>query len=1463
VFRSIRILKPLRAIGSIPAIRVIIQTLVDSIPDLNNAFLLFLFFLYLFSIAGLQLFQGAMRQVCVDDLTNAVLSYNENCGLSTNLFGGRTCPVGSTCKIHDKVSYYLPYDKSPYFGIINFDNIFTSMISVFQCVTMESWTNTMYNIIDAKGEIFSIYFFALIFVGSFFVVNLLVGIISEAFEKNQKETLKYKGIKSNKYVAFVLEYLDNTYEKVTSYTPDFIRSYQKVVSTMVTSITFKLIITIFILLNTITLAMEYYGQPQLYTDILAIISDIFTGVFTCEILLKLSAFGAKEFFSDWFNIFDLVVVIIAYFTTFFVDIVNISALRILRLFRIIRLANSFKSLKKIINALTQSVYTALMITLLLGLLIFIFALVGMQLFGGQFQQFEPFLGEPIRSNFDDLLSSFLTVFQIITGENWNSVMYLGVSIEWWYSFYFISLYVLGNFIILNLFVAVLIEKVQNGEAEYQESNQIRIYDVIEYQKMRITYLMNKKVFFKLRRFQNKMVKSFRGKKKNTKSDTLDDPNKISQHEFGLPEVHAPNSKSQIFNSHQLQTKKLEDDDVDDETGSYYSDLSSFLFHIHHDIPTGKLRTVQNGVKPLKDPHVLLGSEARYSKSWIDHFKQWAWHNPFTEDYALYVLPSSLKIRRFLKTILSHRIFEFLLTVVILGNTVLLAFEHPFLPPDSIRVIIIDSFSLAFTIIFLIESILKIIAYGFICNRTSYLRRSGWNIIDFLIVVISTFSLITTESSMLASFNVFRSFRALNVIRSIRSVRVLRALRPLRIINKLEGLKTVLDTLISSVPAVINVVLITILMYLIWGVMGVQLFGGKHFMCSIEPAVYTTVKACEAAGGTWKSIDSGHFDSIFYAILTLFEVSTMEGWVNVMFFNIDAVSHNHAPIKDYNRWLCLYIISFIFIGSFVMTNLFVGVLIDRYNNIRLEKQRRPYLTEKQDRWYNLQLRLIHTQPEYVPPKPKPPSHKSLLGLYYLRLFMYKIVIHKFYEVFIVILTIINALFLSMSFYPQPDSWETTLDIISLCFTVVFTIEIVVKILVLGIKPYFTDRWNMFDFCIQILSLTGVLVEQLINIKIATSLLRTFRVVRLFKIIKRARGIRTLMITLWLSIPSIINVFGLLLLLFFIYGTLGLNLFGKSLVESDYLSRHANFSDLWTSMKTLIRMITGEDWQGLMHDYMNHSNCSRKLGNCVHPVLAFFYFCSYMLIGMFVLLNLFIAIILENFSIATSEEHAVVSKKDIEKFAASWLYFDTDFTGEIPYIVLPAFIKKLGLPLGVRKDAPRAEILIFLETLNLQERAGSVNFYQTLKALADKYKMQLPAIVERELKESWEKKYPHYVTGSNNIQDVFSPILRAEMNLDVQDLRKQQMEVKQDMLRRHCAATLGQRLSILLPLIVKSDPFNNIRKAQPSEEEELGEGEFNLKDLVENDVTPLQVEEDVEENDVVDDGDDENKEEKVKE
>lgn len=122
---------------------------------------------------------------------------------------------------------------------------------------------------------------------------------------------------------------------------------------------------------------------------------------------------------------------------------------------------------------------------------------------------------------------------------------------------------------------------------------------------------------------------------------------------------------------------------------------------------------------------------------------------------------------------------------------------------------------------------------------------------------------------------------------IKILRLLRTLRPLRVISHNVAMKLIVASLFESVGAIFNVMIVVVAVWLMFGIFAVNIFAGKFFYCSIGVYTYHTKFECNSAGGSWLRAPQ-NFDDIFQAMLTLFNVASLEGWPDVMLIALDAV-----------------------------------------------------------------------------------------------------------------------------------------------------------------------------------------------------------------------------------------------------------------------------------------------------------------------------------------------------------------------------------------------------------------------------------------------------------------------------------------------------------------------------------------------------------------------------------------------
>jgi len=529
--RTFRVFKVLKSIQRVEGMRNLIGALISCSPLLVNVMQLLLFLFLVFGIIGQSLFMGVLRQKCFSDEGSAgnytrTSSLAEVCSMQGDEFG-YGCPANQTCSKRNLAWYTsleemdyqsavlestpfgtrtkytgcmkdrsCKWNPNPFHGNVGFDNIGQAFITVLVTVSLEGWVDIAYLYMDAVGEQVIFFFVVLILFGSMFVINLVVAVIYESYTSFAKDHEPISGTLVVRYPVIKTQRFDrNKEKKLTWRAPGeenlevevgwsgFLQCYTALRDTCGRIIwweSFESFMTLCIVINTILLACEYHDQPQFWTDSLEVCNWVLTSIFAIEMVVKFLGFGVRNYMMDTYNIFDFLVVVVS-----LVEIgmtvggsgggkSGVSAFRSLRLIRVMRsmkMIKKWKSMHLILSAIMRSGPGLFNFTTLLMLFMVVYALCGMQLFAGQ-------LDPNLRANFDNLYIALLTVFQVVSGENWNDVLYgtmeVGNPVQG--AIFTVTMYMIGNYIILNIFVAILLDNFEKADNDKAKGIDKTLYD---------------------------------------------------------------------------------------------------------------------------------------------------------------------------------------------------------------------------------------------------------------------------------------------------------------------------------------------------------------------------------------------------------------------------------------------------------------------------------------------------------------------------------------------------------------------------------------------------------------------------------------------------------------------------------------------------------------------------------------------------------------------------------------------------------------------------------------------------------------------------------------------------------------------------------------------------------------------------------------------------------------------------
>ncbi|XP_026685389.1 voltage-dependent calcium channel type D subunit alpha-1 [Diaphorina citri] len=696
--------------------------------------------------------------------------------------------------------------------------------------------------------------------------------------------------------------------------------------------------------------------------------------------------------------------------------------------------------------------------------------------------------------------------------------------------------------------------------------------------------------------------------------------------------------------------------------------------------------------------------------------------PIPPASSFFIFSATNPFRVWCHWICNHDHFGNAILVCIMVSSALLAAEDP-LRAVTPRNNFLGYFDNFFTAVFTIEILLKIISYGFILHDGAFCR-SSFNLLDLLVVIVSVVAIYWNSAA----------------IAFVKILRVLRVLRPLRAINRAKGLKHVVQCVIVAVKTIGNIVLVTCLLQFMFAVIGVQLFKGKFFQCNDGSKM--TKAECH---GTYLVFSNGkidepsievrewskhrfHFDDVAKAMLTLFTVSTFEGWPGLLYNSIDSNLENHGPIHNYRPIVATYYIIYIIIIAFFMVNIFVGFVIVTFQNEGEQEYKNCELDKNQRNCIEFALKAKPVR-RYIP--------KQRL--------QYKIwwfVTSQYFEYTIFCLIMINTLTLAMKFYRQPLFYADILDKMNMFFTTVFALEFVFKLAAFRFKNYFSDAWNVFDFVIVMGSFIDIFSDspphaaakatipgshEQTSGRLSINFFRLFRVMRLIKLLSRGEGIRTLLWTFIKSFQALPYVALLIVMLFFIYAVIGMQVFGKiALVFGGGIHRNNNFQTFPQAVLVLFRSATGEAWQDIMLDCSNRpSEVKCDAASDGNPTnddnvscgsdIAYPYFISFYVLCSFLIINLFVAVIMDNFDYLT-RDWSILGPHHLDEFIRLWSEYDPDAKGRIKHLDVVTLLRKISPPLGFGKLCPHRVACKRLVSMNMPLNSdGTVLFNATLFAV----------------------------------------------------------------------------------------------------------------------------------------------------
>ncbi|XP_071967229.1 sodium channel protein type 4 subunit alpha [Engystomops pustulosus] len=1500
--RTFRVLRALKTITVIPGLKTIVGALIQSVKKLSDVMILTVFCLAVFALIGLQLFMGNLRQKCVrwpppeeaieyyTNLTISSMDFDDNSTLYNNTDMFANISIDWSDYLNDESNFYylegaldallcgnssdagkcpesytcIKTGRNPNYGYTSYDSFNWAFLALFRLMTQDYWENLFQLTLRAAGKTYMVFFVLVIFLGSFYLINLILAVVAMAYAEQNEATIQ-EALEKEKEFQEMLEQLKKHQEEqgqrkasvaslglvneegmknteidlaeedkldcngrviprvvIERVGPeeddaDSLRTdheknskvyleeptLQKRVGSSVSVISEAMIeeleeaqqkcppwwykfantfliwdcckpwvqfkecvrfvvmdpfvdlgITICIVLNTLFMAMEHYPMTEQFEHVLNVGNLVFTGIFAAEMFFKLIALDPYYYFQVGWNIFDSIIVTLSLVELGLANVEGLSVLRSFRLLRVFKLAKSWPTLNMLIKIIGNSVGALGNLTLVLAIIVFIFAVVGMQLFGKSYKECVCKINSDCvlpRWHMHDFFHSFLIVFRILCGE-WIETMWdcMEVAGQAMCLVVFMMVMVIGNLVVLNLFLALLLSSfsADNLTASDDDGEMNNLQIAIGRITRGIDFV--KKTALSLLPFK---------KKEQNKEGEVDNIEDVNKESFALNHIETeeePKPQSPVVDGLVRKPRYImtELDHINLINNPHYrievpiaSEESDLDVPDTDDLSTQSEfeETVVKFKKKFDDGSSVCSTadyrppEPEEEEEAMEHKEEDGPEECFTEACVkrfpcLYVDIKTEKgkiwwnIRKTCFKIVEHNWFETFIIFMILLSSGALAFEDIYIEQRKVIKTILEYADKVFSYIFVIEMLLKWVAYGYKVYFTN-----AWCWLDFLIVDVSLVSLTA-------------NWLGYSELGAIKSLRTLRALRPLRALSRFEGMRVVVNALVGAIPSIMNVLLVCLIFWLIFSIMGVNLFAGKYYRCIntttselFDISVVNNYTDCMALNYTeevrWVNVKV-NFDNVGLGYLSLLQVATFKGWMDIMYAAVDSRNIEDQPVYEINLYMYIYFVIFIIFGAFFTLNLFIGVIIDNFNQQKKKFGGKDiFMTEEQKKYYNAMKKLGSKKPVKPIPRPENP----IQGV------VFDFISKQAFDIVIMILICLNMVTMMIETDDQSQEKINILFQINLVFIVIFTTECVLKMFALRYY-FFTIGWNIFDFVVVILSIAGIVLSDLIaEYFVSPTLFRVIRLARIgrvLRLIKGAKGIRTLLFALMMSLPALFNIGLLLFLVMFIYSIFGMSNFAYVKKESG-IDDMFNFETFGNSIICLFEITTSAGWDGLLNPILNSAppDCDPHMenpgtpvrGNCGNPAIGIVFFCSYIIISFLIVVNMYIAIILENFNVATEESSEPLCEDDFEMFYETWEKFDPDATQFVEYSRMSDFVDTLQDPLRIPKPNK-----IKLITLDLPMVTGDkihcldILFALTKEVLGDSGEMDA-------LKASMEEKF----------------------------------------------------------------------------------------------------------------------------
>ncbi|OBZ73074.1 Calcium-channel protein cch1 [Grifola frondosa] len=876
-------------------------------------------------------------------------------------------------------------------------------------------------------------------------------------------------------------------------------------------------------------------------------------------------------------------------------------------------------------------------------------------------------GDVAQGNFIDfgtLYNSYLAIYQVFSSENWTDVLYGAAEPEIPLRqsaiviLFFSGWMFFANYIVLQMFIAVINENFDVAEESKRSRQASHYWASHRPQAVRAPWKSSYPNL--VLPMQKTLVQDYDFPKKEDFADgPALRPTKPRQYSAmsSLRRLQALFSGETTSNDVPLTTLRngrrdsvAPQDPVDEETERHLEVLAA-------------LNTETAEAEDLND--VLYERRAQKADFIRDH--------P-TYDKTFWIFSQKNIIRRICQKLvapaggdrifgtphssIAHPIFQLLLLLTVIGGIVTEIIATPiyrrtfYSQHGHIRGAWFDLAEAAFASVLLLEFLIKIIADGFTFTPNAYIR-SIWNVLDFFILI----GILVNATTGLIFIG--------GLSRLTRSLKALRALRLITLIDKMRS--TFESLIISGIARILDAALLAILYMIPYAVWGLNIFSGLTNECNDSSVTgisdctgeYTNTVYGNSFGflvpRVWDNPSPSttfSFDSFRQSLLILFEIVSLEGWIDVMSVASSITGQGLQPQTNASLGNSIFFLIYNLLGGVVILTLFVSIIIGNFTS----KTGSALLTQPQREWIDLQ-KLIKRQRPSRRPKRRP--------TWWVREWCFDRAVHKhgWWHRMMTILFILHVFVLMTQTFTPPQALDEFRNDFFIIVTLVYVVDILVRLFGLGWPSYSANGWNLFDIIVA----GGSLLTTLI-VRFSDS---------------------------GASLPVILSLLGLWLILFMFFAILFVEVFSLTKWNTSE-TRNMNYSSMSKALVMLAFMTTGEGWNQYMHDLLRqHWLGIHALYRLESP-------------SMYIFANLFTGVVVESFYYVfqMSGGAKAITREEMRAFKKVWAEFANPKTGYLERARFVPFFGKLSGIFEVRIYPTDYHIPRILALSNDPQLAGTV-------------------------------------------------------------------------------------------------------------------------------------------------------------